>query len=237
MTALSHRYDFVFLFDVANGNPNGDPDAGNLPRLDPETNQGLVTDVCLKRKVRNYTEIAKGDPAPWPKSGSSDVAVGHLGTTRFLAAIEPWHGNQTTVYTMKDSAWAREVIDDSLLDGHTVQTADFNRDGKSDLLWRQTGTGALVDWQMDGGTIVSSTNVTSAGLQIKPDSTWSIVEVGDFNGDGKSDLLWRQSTTGAFAEWLMDGSQIISSNAVTSAGAVVLLDTSWQNQTKPTNFA
>jgi CRISPR-associated protein Csd2 len=59
MTALSHRYDFAFLFDVANGNPNGDPDAGNLPRLDPETNQGLVTDVCLKRKIRNYAEIAK----------------------------------------------------------------------------------------------------------------------------------------------------------------------------------
>jgi len=60
MTTLSHRFDFVFLFDVTNGNPNGDPDAGNLPRLDPETNQGLVTDVCLKRKIRNYTEIAKG---------------------------------------------------------------------------------------------------------------------------------------------------------------------------------
>jgi CRISPR-associated protein Csd2 len=60
MTALSNRYDFVFLFDVTNGNPNGDPDAGNLPRLDPETNQGLVTDVCLKRKIRNYAEIAKG---------------------------------------------------------------------------------------------------------------------------------------------------------------------------------
>lgn len=60
MTALSNRYDFVFLFDVSNGNPNGDPDAGNLPRLDPETNQGLVTDVCLKRKIRNYAELAKG---------------------------------------------------------------------------------------------------------------------------------------------------------------------------------
>lgn len=59
MTALSHRFDFVFLFDVSNGNPNGDPDAGNLPRLDPETNQGLVTDVCLKRKIRNYAEFAK----------------------------------------------------------------------------------------------------------------------------------------------------------------------------------
>ena len=54
---LKNRYDFVYLFDVTNGNPNGDPDAGNLPRLDPETNQGLVSDVCLKRKVRNYVEL------------------------------------------------------------------------------------------------------------------------------------------------------------------------------------
>jgi CRISPR-associated protein Csd2 len=57
MTTLANRYDFVLLFDVANGNPNGDPDAGNMPRLDPETNQGLVSDVCLKRKVRNYVEL------------------------------------------------------------------------------------------------------------------------------------------------------------------------------------
>ena len=60
MTALSRRYDFAFFFDVTNGNPNGDPDAGNMPRLDPETNLGLVTDVCLKRKIRNYTELVKG---------------------------------------------------------------------------------------------------------------------------------------------------------------------------------
>lgn len=60
MTTLTNRYDFVLLFDVSNGNPNGDPDAGNMPRLDPETNQGLVTDVCLKRKIRNYLELAKG---------------------------------------------------------------------------------------------------------------------------------------------------------------------------------
>lgn len=63
MSALTHRYDFVLLFDVTNGNPNGDPDAGNLPRLDPETNHGLVSDVCLKRKVRNYVEFAKGGEA------------------------------------------------------------------------------------------------------------------------------------------------------------------------------
>jgi CRISPR-associated protein Csd2 len=57
-TPIKNRYDFVYLFDVTDGNPNGDPDAGNLPRVDPETGQGLVTDVCLKRKVRNYVTIA-----------------------------------------------------------------------------------------------------------------------------------------------------------------------------------
>jgi CRISPR-associated protein Csd2 len=55
---IQNRYDFVFLFDVKDGNPNGDPDAGNLPRIDPETGHGLVTDVCLKRKVRNYVQLA-----------------------------------------------------------------------------------------------------------------------------------------------------------------------------------
>lgn len=60
MTTLSQRHDFVLIFDVRNGNPNGDPDAGNLPRLDPETNHGMVTDVSLKRKIRNYVELARG---------------------------------------------------------------------------------------------------------------------------------------------------------------------------------
>jgi CRISPR-associated protein Csd2 len=60
MTALTNRYDFVLLFDVTNGNPNGDPDAGNMPRADPETGHGLVSDVSLKRKIRNYVEMAHG---------------------------------------------------------------------------------------------------------------------------------------------------------------------------------
>jgi len=60
MTTITNRYEFVYLFDVENGNPNGDPDAGNMPRIDPETGFGLVTDVCLKRKIRNYVDIAKG---------------------------------------------------------------------------------------------------------------------------------------------------------------------------------
>ena len=63
MAAIQNRYEFVFFFDVENGNPNGDPDAGNMPRIDPETGYGLVTDVCLKRKIRNYVETVKeGEP-------------------------------------------------------------------------------------------------------------------------------------------------------------------------------
>ena len=55
---IKNRYEFVVLFDVENGNPNGDPDAGNMPRIDPESGLGLVTDVCLKRKIRNYVETS-----------------------------------------------------------------------------------------------------------------------------------------------------------------------------------
>jgi CRISPR-associated protein Csd2 len=58
---IQNRYEFVYLFDVTNGNPNGDPDAGNMPRLDPESSRGLVTDVCLKRKIRNYVEMTEAD--------------------------------------------------------------------------------------------------------------------------------------------------------------------------------
>ena len=61
MTAITNRYEFVVFFDVENGNPNGDPDAGNMPRIDPETGFGVVTDVCLKRKIRNFVELAKGE--------------------------------------------------------------------------------------------------------------------------------------------------------------------------------
>lgn len=60
---IKNRYDFVFYFDVENGNPNGDPDAGNMPRIDPETGIGIVSDVCLKRKIRNYVDLVRGDEA------------------------------------------------------------------------------------------------------------------------------------------------------------------------------
>src|SRR6185436_4425778 len=68
------------------------------------------------------------------KSGSSDVAVGHLGRERFLATIEPWHGNQVVVYRMDAGTWKRHVIDDAIADGHTIVTGDFDGDGQDEIV-------------------------------------------------------------------------------------------------------
>ena len=62
---IANRHEFVYIFDCENGNPNGDPDAGNMPRIDPETSYGIVTDVCLKRKIRNFVEIVKNNQSPY----------------------------------------------------------------------------------------------------------------------------------------------------------------------------
>lgn len=86
--AIKNRYEFVILFDVENGNPNGDPDAGNLPRVDPESGYGLVTDVCIKRKIRNYVEAVKEDAEGYkiyikediPLNCSDNLAYKHLNT-------------------------------------------------------------------------------------------------------------------------------------------------------------
>lgn len=87
--AIKNRYDFVVLFDVENGNPNGDPDAGNMPRIDPESGYGIVTDVCLKRKIRNYVETVKEDTTGYriyikenvPLNRSDKEAYDSLGIT------------------------------------------------------------------------------------------------------------------------------------------------------------
>ena len=92
MTALLNRYDFVLLFDVSNGNPNGDPDAGNMPRLDPETNHGLVSDVSLKRKVRNFVDLAKNGTA-----GFNIVTPGDGTNVAWSSIADPWVGTNPLV--------------------------------------------------------------------------------------------------------------------------------------------
>ncbi len=80
---IQNRYDFVLFFDVKDGNPNGDPDAGNLPRVDPETGNGLVTDVCLKRKVRNYVQLAKRFQTPFNIYVREKAVLGHAHVKAF----------------------------------------------------------------------------------------------------------------------------------------------------------
>lgn len=107
--ALTKRHDFVLFFDVTNGNPNGDPDAGNLPRLDPETNRGLVSDVAIKRKVRNYVALAKAD-TPGHEIYMRDGATLNLEHLRARKAVTPEATSAEDLKKLpKEEAKAREV--------------------------------------------------------------------------------------------------------------------------------
>lgn len=135
------------------------------------------------------TEISKGNPEPWPKSGSSDLAVGHLGKERFLAAIEPWHGNQVVVYRQKHGQWKREVIDDSLLDGHTILTADLNGGSRDAIVAGMRGKPYRVliyENQKSHWTrrILDEGGVSAASCA-----------AADLNGDGRIDLACIGSAT------------------------------------------
>jgi aldos-2-ulose dehydratase/isomerase family protein/VCBS repeat protein len=90
------------------------------------------------------TEIARGDPDPCPKCGSSDIAVGHLGNERFITAIEPWHGNELAIYRRHGQAWQRDVIDSSLVAGHTLVTADLDGDKRDEIVAGYRGNGGSV---------------------------------------------------------------------------------------------
>ena len=102
---IRNRYDFVILFDVENGNPNGDPDAGNLPRVDPETGCGLVTDVCLKRKIRNYVETVKEDD---PRFGIY-IKDGVPLNASDKAALESAGHKETDLKALKKTIMPQEV--------------------------------------------------------------------------------------------------------------------------------
>jgi len=107
--AVQNRHEFVLFFDVANGNPNGDPDAGNLPRLDPETNEGLVSDVALKRKVRNYVALARPD-TPGHEIYMSEGATLNNQHKKSWSAVLPEVTAATDMKKLpKDEAKSREL--------------------------------------------------------------------------------------------------------------------------------
>ncbi len=122
-TPISNRYDFVLLFDVKDGNPNGDPDAGNMPRIDPETGNGLVTDVCLKRKIRNYVEIKHEDTSP------NRIYV-REGVVLQTQRSEPYEGKKPDSKDKKDHESARAFMCENFYDvrafGAVMSTNKFN---------------------------------------------------------------------------------------------------------------
>jgi hypothetical protein len=138
------------------------------------------------------TEIAKGDPTAWPKSGSSDVAVGRLGKQRYLAAIEPWHGNQVVIYHPRKAEWERQVIDSSLVDGHTIWTGDLNGDGNDEVVagFRGKGRSVYIYYPVDAkGTRWSKHILDDGGIGA------AACAIADLNGDGRPDIACIGSAT------------------------------------------
>lgn len=128
--------------------------------------------------------LADGNPEPWPRSGSSEVAVGRLGRRRFLAAIEPWHGHQVVVYLPEGGRWRRVLVDDSLVEGHALETADFDRDGRDEILagFRGKGRSVYVYWSQDNQGTRWQRQVLDSGGMAAAGCT-----AADLNGDGRAD--------------------------------------------------
>jgi hypothetical protein len=131
------------------------------------------------------TELIKGDPDPWPKSGASDIALGHLGKQRFIATIEPWHGNEIVVYRENGSSWPRQMIDDTITDGHAIIVSDFDGDGRDEIIVGQRGGARsliMYSSSADGATwtrrVLDEGGMAGAGCAAS-----------DLNGDKRVDIV------------------------------------------------
>jgi FG-GAP-like repeat len=137
------------------------------------------------------TKLTNGDPASWPKSGASEIAVGMLGKERFLTTIEPWHGNHVAVYRFGKMDWERFVIDDTLVDGHTLLAADLNGDGRDEIIAGYRGQGRSVNvYSFDAKSKKWMKQVLDNG-----GIAAAACAVADLNGDGKPDVACIGSAT------------------------------------------
>ncbi|MCI0525069.1 MAG: VCBS repeat-containing protein, partial [Acidobacteria bacterium] len=138
-----------------------------------------------KNRRWRRTRLANGNPDLWPKSGSSEIAVGKVGKERFLCAIEPWHGNQVVVYRQEKQAWRRQVIDATLNDGHTLLTTDLNLDGRDEIIagYRGQGRSVYIYSAEDSTTSRWSRQILDAGGIAAAGCA-----VADLNGDRRLDV-------------------------------------------------
>ena len=172
---------------------------GNAVALDSSWSVAGVGDFDGDGKSDILWRNAYGSLVDWTMNGS-DIVAGQNVT---------YQGNAVAL----DRSWS------------VAGVGDFNGDDKSDILWRNSN-GSLVDWTMNGSEIVAGQHVTYQGNAVALDSSWSVAGVGDFNGDGKSDILWRNSN-GSLVDWTMNGSDIVAGQHVTYQGSAVALDSSW----------
>jgi hypothetical protein len=159
-----------------------DWDGDGKPQLLTASFQGIFLLRQMKDGKWERTKLASGSPDPWPKSGASDVAVGKLGKERFLATIEPWHGNTVAVYTMQNKEWTRQVVDTSLVDGHVLLTGNFDGNDRDAIIASYRGRGASVNLYRNDGkqwvkSVLDEGGMAGAGCA-----------VGDLNGDGRADI-------------------------------------------------
>jgi hypothetical protein len=132
------------------------------------------------------TQLSQGDPRPFPKCGSSEVRLGHLGKSRFLAAIEPWHGNQAVVYVPEDEAFKRVVLEDTMDNGHALGVGDLDGDGRDEIVCGFRGPGCKL-WVFQAtdarGERWKKTVLDDGGIAAAD----CIIE--DFTGDGQPDII------------------------------------------------
>ncbi len=143
---------------------------------------GIHVNLAQKDGTWKRRRIAAGDPAPWPKGGSSDIAIGKLAGKKFMAAIEPWHGNQVAVYRQTRGRWVRKVIEESLVDGHTIVTADLNGDGRDEIIAGYRGTGRSVYVYTNNKGKWARHDLDKGGI-----SAAACIAV-DLNADGRMDV-------------------------------------------------
>jgi hypothetical protein len=228
---LDSSWSVVAVGDFAGGT-EGDADRAVLWR-------NATTNRLVEWNLRGsaISEVSSGFPTPdksWSVAGVGDFdgsGADDIVWRSTSGEVAMWLMQDTEINASQDvtSGGAPVRVDPSW---SVVGVGDFNDDGNADMLWRNSA-GQITEWQMNGSAIRSSAFITSQGSVVAPDASWHIVQIGDFNGDAQSDILWR-SDSGAMAEWLMNGTQVMASVTPSLANIPLQPDTSWQTQAKPT---